>query len=70
MPLKVLASTFRSFNPPDLLRQHFSTQAYSSLGSSSSSVLMRNSVVNSIARMLDVSPAQVFTQIVFLLPIT
>ena len=26
---------------------------------------MRNSVVNSIARMLDVSPAQVFTQKVF-----
>ena len=35
------------------------TQAYSSLGSSSQSALMRNSLVNSIGRNLDVSPAQV-----------
>ena len=35
------------------------TQAYSSLGSSSQSALMRNSVVNSVGRNLEVSPAQV-----------
>ena len=66
MPLKVLASTSRSFQS-NLRQTDLKIQAYSSLGSSSSSVLIRNSVVNSIARKLDVSPAQVFTQNLFFL---